>query len=51
MKGSILRLNNNAVSNEYTLKKENIGKWYTSERRYCAKQKMFDTSSYDLLRC
>lgn len=39
MKGSILRLNNNAVSNEYTLKKENIGKWYTSERRYVLNKK------------
>lgn len=39
MKGSILRLNNNAVSNEFKLKKENIGKWYTSERRYVLNKK------------
>ena len=39
MKGSILRLNNNAVSNEYTLKKENKGKWYTSERCYVLNKK------------
>ena len=39
MKGNILRLNNNAVSNEYTLKKENKGKWYTSERRYVLNKK------------
>ena len=35
MKGGIIRLKNkNETYNEYTLKKEKAGKWYTSARRY-----------------
>jgi hypothetical protein len=40
MKGGVIRLKNkNATYNEYTLKKEKVGKWYTSERRYVLKKK------------
>ena len=40
MKGGVIRLKNkNATYNEYTLKKEKAGKWYTSERRYVLKKK------------
>ena len=40
MKGSVIRLKNkNAPYNEYTLKKENLGKWYSSERRYVLNKK------------
>ena len=40
MKGGVIRLKNkNATYNEYTLKKENVGKWYTSERRYVLNKK------------
>ena len=52
MRGSVLRLKNNAaVSNEYTLKKENLGKWYTSERCYVLNKKCFTpvlTIHYDV---
>jgi len=40
MKGGVIRLKNkNATYNEYTLKKENLGKWYSSERRYVLNKK------------
>ena len=40
MKGGVIRLKNkNATYNEYTLKKEKVGKWYTSETRYVLKKK------------
>ena len=40
IKGGVIRLKNkNATYNEYTLKKEKVGKWYTSERRYVLKKK------------
>lgn len=40
MKGGIIRLKNkNATYNEYMLKKEKLGKWYSSERRYVLNKK------------
>ena len=40
MKGGVIRLENkNATYNEYTLKKENLGKWYSSEMRYVLNNK------------
>ena len=40
MKGGVIRLKNkNATYNDYTLKKENLGKWYSSERRYVLNKK------------
>ena len=40
IKGGVIRLKNkNATYNEYTLKKEKVGKWYTSEKRYVLKKK------------
>ena len=35
MKGGVIRLKNkNETYNEYTLKKEKVGKWYSSEKIY-----------------
>jgi len=40
MKGGVIRLKNkNATYTEYTLKKENVGKWYTSEGMYVLNKK------------
>jgi len=40
MKGGVIRMKNkNATYNDYTLKKEKLGKWYSSERRYVLKKK------------
>ena len=40
MKGGVIKLkNNNTTYKEYTLKKEKVGKWYTSKRRYIFKKK------------
>ena len=44
MKGPVIRLKSkNATYNEYTLKKENVGKWYTPERRYVLNKKDLST--------
>jgi hypothetical protein len=41
MKGGVIKLkNNNTTYKEYTLKKEKVGKWYTSKRRYILKKKI-----------
>lgn len=40
MKGGAIRMKNkNGTYNDYTLKKEKIGKWYSSERRYVLNKK------------
>ena len=40
MKGGVIRLKNkDATYNEYTLKTEKLGKWYSSERRYVLNKK------------
>lgn len=40
IKGGVIRLKyKNATYNDYTLKKEKLGKWYSSERRYVLNNK------------
>ena len=39
MKEGVIRLKKNYIYNEYTLKKENVGKWYSSQKKYVLNKK------------